>query len=333
LKKFNILDCTLRDGTYVLDFMIEPDVFFLFTNELIKIGFEHIEIGHGLGLGAWRVYSSGFDDKQLWEKMAPLTDKCKTYSFFIPYIGKTDDIKIATSNGLYGLRIGLEPIYVKKYLSVIENAKKNGLHVSLNLMKSYVITPDSFAEIVSDMTGIVDIVYLVDSAGCMLPNEVQNYIDAAYQKCGMVSLGFHGHNNLGLAVATSLALIDMGVDYIDTTLTGIGRSGGNVPTETLLAILAKKYGSDFFNEERLLKTIVLANQFKKYIVSKGKNISFRSDDILFGYAGFHSSFENIVRDFTEKYGLDFSQTIIEISKQEQIKLSEEILWNLLIKKK
>lgn len=329
MKKIKILDCTLRDGTYVLNFMIEPEVFYHFTNELIKIGYQHIEVGHGLGVGAWRTYSSGFNDKELWQKLEPLSPKAKLFSFFIPYVGTLEDVDIAVDHGLYGLRVGMEPVFINKYIHTLESLKKKGLHLSLNLMKSYVVTPKTFAKIAEDVKDIVDVVYLVDSAGCLLPNEIKRYIEAVHEKCGMIPLGYHGHNNLGLAVATALELIDMGVEYIDTTLTGIGRSGGNVPTETMIAILAKKYNSSFFNNETFLKTINVANQFKSYVESKGINIAYRSDDILFGYSGFHSSFEKKVRDFADKYGLDFSRTIIDISEKERINVTDQILKNYL----
>lgn len=329
MKEIKLLECTMRDGTYAVDFMIDPNTFYEFTEALINTGFQDIEVGHGLGLGAYRSYSADFTDEEVWERLQPLTDKARLYSFFIPYVGSLDDIRIAREYGLYGLRIGTEPASIKQHIKAIEEARKLGYFVALNLMKSYTVTPAGFAQIVDTYKDLVDVIYLVDSAGHMLPDELRNYVDAIHERVGMVTLGYHGHNNLGLGVANALELIDAGVEYIDTTLTGIGRSGGNVPTETMIAVLSKKFGVTQFSDEFLLDTMAIARRFRDYILSKGKNFDIRSEDILFGYSGFHSSYEELLRDYTEERGLDFYQAIIDVSKAEKGRLSEERLDQIL----
>ncbi len=325
MRDVKILECSLRDGTYILDFMIEPETFLDYTRRLINLGYEHIEVGHGLGLGAHRYYSAGFTDRSLWDALAPVARQAKLYSFFIPYVGTREDIDIAVDRGLYGLRLGMEPLYVKKYIPLIEYARSKGLFVAINLMKSYTMTPRGVARTLGMVKDLVDVSYLVDSAGCMLPSEAKEYVDAVFDHNGMISMGYHGHNNLSLAVATALQLMDAGVEYIDTTLTGIGRSGGNVPTETMIAVLGKRFGNTYYSRDFFLKTLALASDFKHYVESKGKRVTKRSDDILFGYAGFHSSFENRVRTYARKYGLDFRDLILAVSDYERIKVTDEVL--------
>ena len=328
MKEIKLLECTLRDGTYAVDFMIDPDTFYTFTEALINTGFRDIEVGHGLGLGAYRSYSADFTDEEVWKRLQPLSEKAKLYSFFIPYIGKTEDIRIARDYGLYGLRIGMEPASVKQHIKTIEEAKKLGYFVALNFMKSYTVTPAGFAQIVDACKDMVDVIYIVDSAGHMLPDELRSYVDAIYERSGMVNLGYHGHNNLGLGVANALELIDAGVEYIDTTLTGIGRSGGNIPTETMIAVLGKKFGNAQYSDKFLLGTMAISRLFREYVLSKGKNFDVRSEDILFGYSGFHSSYETLLRDYTEERGIDFYQAIIDVSKHEKGRLSIEVLDNI-----
>lgn len=332
MKEIKLLECSLRDGTYAVDFMIDPQTFYNFTEALINTGFQHIEIGHGLGLGAYRTHSSGFRDEEVWKCLQPLTDKAKLYSFFIPYIGNIDDIRIAREYGLFGLRIGSEPSFIKQHINAIEEAKKLGYFVALNLMKSYTVTPSGFAKIVDAYKDLVDVIYIVDSAGHMLPGELRNYTDAIHERVGMFSLGYHGHNNLGLGVANALELVDAGVEYIDTTLTGIGRSGGNIPTETMIAVLSKKFGNKQFTDKFLLETMIVARQFREYILSKGKTFDMRSEDILFGHSGFHSSYEDLLRNYTEEKGLDFYQAIIDVCKKEKGKLNKEILDSIFVNK-
>lgn len=325
MRDIRLLECTLRDGLYVVDFMIDPATLYGFTKSLIDTGFRDIEVGHGLGLGAYRIHSAGFTDKELWTRLAPLADKARLYSFYIPGVGNNDDFRMAREHGLYGLRFGVEPAFINQYIKAMEEAKKLGYFVALNFMKSYTVTPNGLAQIVELVKDVVDVVYVVDSAGHMLPSELRSYVEAIYERVGMIPLGYHGHNNLGLGVANALELIDAGVEYIDTTLTGIGRSGGNVPTETMIAVLGKKYGTKLFSEQFLLETMVLARRFREYILSKGKNLDIRSEDILFGYSGFHSSYENLLRRYADEHGLDFHQAVIKVCKKEQGRLSREIL--------
>jgi hypothetical protein len=309
--------------------MVDTSIFYTFTEKLIDLGYSDIEVGHGLGLGAWRKYSSGCTDEELWTALAPLTDKARLYSFFIPYLGVWQDIELAIERGVHGIRVGMEPDYVKDYLPLLEKIKKSGVKVFLNLMKSYTVSAEAFTDIVAMAKDIIDVVYIVDSSGHMLPGEVKQYVDAIYSKFGMIPLGFHGHNNLGLAVATSLELIDMGVEYIDTTLTGIGRSGGNVPTETMVGIISKKYGSPFYNDELFLNTLKLADEFRTYVYSKGKEHILKIIYILYGYAGFHSSFEDLVGRYTERHALEYNETILKICKEEKIRLTDSVLAKLL----
>lgn len=329
MKNIRLLECTLRDGTYVVDFMIDTETFFSFTQQLIATGFQDIEVGHGLGLGAYRTHSAGFTDEELYKRLAPLASQARLYSFFIPYVGRPDDFRMAREYGLYGLRVGTEPVYLQDSLPAIEQAKSLGYFVTLNLMKSYSVTPDGLAQLVAGVKDLVDVVYLVDSAGHLLPDELRAYVRAIQDRVGMIPLGYHGHNNLGLAVASALELIKEGVEYIDTTLTGIGRSGGNIPTETMIAVLAKKYGVQYYPDAFLLRTLRIARLFRDYVLSKGKSLDFRSEDILFGYAGFHSSYESLLRRASDRYGLDFYKAILDVSRREQVRLTEDVLAEIL----
>ncbi len=51
----------------------------------------------------------------------------------------------------------------------------------------------------------------------------------------------------------------------------------------------------------------------------------RGEDILFGYAGFHSSFEGLLRRFAENKGVDFCEMVLKVSRREKVRLTEELL--------
>lgn len=321
-RDINIFENTLRDGLYILDFLISPKEILKFVQNMLNSNFEYIEVGHGLGIGAYKKHTSGFTDEELYKELSPLLKDNKIFSFFIPMLSDIDDLKVAQEHGLYGVRIGVDTVSIPKYYSLIEKVKEMGFSVGLNIMKSYSVSNKEFINLVKGLDDIVDIIYVVDSAGCMLPNEVKNYFVELNNSCAFKNMGFHGHNNLGLAMANALVAIEEGANFIDTTLGGIGRSGGNIATEGFLSYLNKSKLLD--NEENLLRVFNLSKEFRQLIEKKGRNFSIKEDDILFGHCGFHSSYEAVVREYTQKNGLDFQKFIIELSKSEKIDVENYI---------
>ncbi len=57
------------------------------------------------------------------------------------------------------------------------------------------------------------------------------------ENCPNLKLGFHGHNNIQMALANSLAAIGEGAQYIDASYYGMGRGAGNTPLELLLPLI------------------------------------------------------------------------------------------------
>ncbi len=68
-------------------------------------------------------------------------------------------------------------------------------------------------------------VNIADSAGYMTPDDVRARISLLVEKLP-IPVGFHAHNNLGLAVANALTAAECGADYIDVTCRGLARAPG-----------------------------------------------------------------------------------------------------------
>jgi len=172
-----ILENTLRDGSYPINFQFDRKQTGDITRGLASLGFDYIEVGHGLGLGAWNNPKIGLAKEndvtyiQAAKKAAP---NAKITVFFIPGIGTEEDIDKAVETGISFLRIGTNIDTYNKAKYYAEYAKKKGLMVAVNLMKSYSVKSYEFTKIAIeiDKWQVADLIYLVDSAGCMLPNEV-----------------------------------------------------------------------------------------------------------------------------------------------------------------
>ena len=80
-----------------------------------------------------------------------------------------------------------------------------------------------------------EIIYVTDSAGYMLPNEVTERIKALKENVSC-EIGFHGHNNLSMAMANTIAAVEAGASYIDGSLRALGAGSGNTQTEVMVGV-------------------------------------------------------------------------------------------------
>ncbi|MBP7634190.1 hypothetical protein KBA41_08450 [Candidatus Ozemobacteraceae bacterium] len=236
-----LLECTIRDGNYAVDFKFTESDTAQTVRHLDALGFRWIEVGHGLGLGGKEAGKGDMPgtDLRMIHAARGAAERARIGAFFIPGIGTKDQLKQAREAGLDFVRIGNNAENVERAFPFLEYAKSLGLIPFLNMMKSYAISPATFADRVAEAASAgAGSVYCVDSAGCMTPGQVGEYVRCALERSS-IPIGFHGHNNLMLAVANCLSAIDAGARFIDSTLFGLGRSAGNAPTEILVALLER----------------------------------------------------------------------------------------------
>lgn len=321
-RKVTILDTTLRDGSYVNRFQFSAYDTEILCEKLDEANVKYIEIGHGLGLGAYRKggeYSAASTDEEYLKAAAESVKKANFGMFCIPGIAHLSDLDIAHAYGLDFVRIGTNVTEVEKSRPFIEKAKKYDMMVCANYMKSYALPPsDIIAKAELSKEYGADLIYIVDSAGGMLPSELTAYVKAIKENVN-IKLGYHGHNNLGLAVSNSLLAAELGVEFIDSSLQGLGRSGGNAPTEQLALVLSRagyEHGIDIF---KILDTGF--DIVQPLIVQSGLN----PIDMVSGYALFHSSYMPVIREYSCKYCVDPRELIIELCKVNQVEAPPELV--------
>nr|WP_321496419.1 hypothetical protein [uncultured Methanolobus sp.] len=321
MRKVNILETTLRDGSYAINFSFTSTDTSIICKELEEAGFEYIEIGHGVGLNASnRGYGNAAETDEDYMIAADSALKKSKYGMFcIPGIAKIEDIDKAAEHNMGFIRIGTNVTEVKDSTEYIKRAKDHGMFVAANYMKSYALPPEKFAEkvAISEKAG-ADLVYIVDSAGGMFRENIKEYYDGI-RKYSNIQIGFHGHDNLGLGVSNSIEALEMGIDFVDSSLQGLGRSSGNACTEILVMALMKK-GYELNID--YLKTLDIGQQYiQPLITSRGKMVL----DIIAGYADFHSSFMHYVQRYSAKYNINPVSLIIEIGKVNKIQVNDKLM--------
>ncbi len=292
-----ILDTTVRDGSYAVDFKFSCKDVQDLVRKSERIGIEYIEIGHGQGLNA-SSYEHGYalqTDEEYMDAAREAAPLSKLGFFCIPGIARIEDVKKAKDHRMDFIRIGITVREYERAKPYIEKGKEENLTVFVNFMKTYAARPEEFGKASAELykEGI-EAVYIVDSAGSMSAKEIGSYIDAVRER-SEVRLGFHGHNNLGLAVENTLYCVEKGVEYIDCSFQGLGRSLGNAPLEQVVMVLEKRGYPTGFDIPRVLEYgyAGLRNIVREKLVNPL--------DYMCGYAGFHSGFlKDIYRCCSEK---------------------------------
>jgi 4-hydroxy 2-oxovalerate aldolase len=308
MSHVNLLDTTLRDGSYSVDFRFTAADTVRFCQGLEAVGVRYIEVGHGHGLGAKRhgLGSAAASDLEYLQAARGALTRARFGMFCIPHLATLDDVEMAADEGMDFIRVGTDAGEVSGMEPYIELARRRGMEVMANLMKSYVLPPREFAREARRAVEFgAQVVYIVDSAGCMLPDEVVEY-HRAFREISEVPVGFHGHNNLGLAVANSLRLADEGALFLDSSLQGLGRSAGNAMTEALAAALMRaghETGLDLLGTLRLGYGLLAP-----WVTSVG----IMPLDLVAGFAGFHSGFLPRVLAAASRYEADPAHLILEV---------------------
>lgn len=320
----DILEVTLRDGSYLIDFQFTAEDTATIAAALDEVGFRWIEVGHGLGLNASQSGKglAAATDEEYLEAAAQAIKRARWGMFFIPGIGREADLRLAARYGMSFIRIGTNVTEASQGEPYIALAKDLGFIVSYNAMKSYAVTPAEFGKIVAQVHRRgADIACLVDSAGSMDPDSVAAYIRAAKSESDS-PLGYHGHDNLSLAMANTLRAIEEGAVLVDSSLQGMGRSAGNAITEVLAAILQRR---GVLSHIDLKGAMDVGQGLIQPLLGK------RGIDpmaVTSGLAKFHSSFTGKVQRYASKHHIDVRDLIVRLCQEDQVSAPDDLLERL-----
>lgn len=319
--KTNILDVTLRDGGYEVDFQFSRTDVRKVGHALEDAGVKYIEIGHGQGLNASNP-TNGLALRTDLEYMSAAQEALTTshFGFFcIPTFARISDLDLLKDNGGYFVRVGANAnkSSILETLPFIEHAREIGLKVFANYMKTYVAAPKEFEELASlSISAGAQCLSIVDSAGCMMPKDIDVYYHIIKSIDPDIEVGFHGHDNLGYAVYNTVHAAEIGCDFIDTSLQSLGRGAGNASTEQVMAVLQKEFGNQDYRLPELMR---FSEEYLRHRV-KFKGIS--GLDTYCGIAGFHSGYMNAIRRCADQYEISPYELIVEYCKEDRVGMDE-----------
>jgi 4-hydroxy 2-oxovalerate aldolase len=319
MRKAIITDTTLRDGSHSVSHQFTLEEMKKVAKALEDAGVDIIEIGHGDGLtGSSINYGFGlYTDFEYVEAVASVLTKSKLAVLLIPGIGTIDHLEKAKELGAKVVRVATHVTEADVSEQHIKAAKKMGMFTVGFLMMAHMVDKEIVLQEAKKMESYgADVVYVTDSSGAMLPDEV--YEKVKYLKDNLsVPIGHHSHNNIGLAVANSLSAYKAGADYLDGSLIGFGAGAGNCPTEMMIAALER---SEVETNVDLYKIIDAGDDVLQPIIkSKGKELPrFNSDSLMIGYSGVYSSFMLHAKRASERFGVDTRDILVELGRRKVV---------------
>lgn len=320
MKIPRLTDTTLRDGSHAVSHSFTPEMIRIIVGSLDEAGVPVIEVSHGAGLNGSTI-QQGFSLHSEFDLIAAAVEsakRAKIASLFVPGIGTSNELRKAAGIGIDVLRIAVHCTEADVTEQYFRLAKQLGLETVGFLMMSHTQPANVLAEQAKLMESYgADCVYVVDSAGALVQEGVRERVSALKEALS-IQVGFHAHNNLGLAIGNTITALEAGADQIDGTLRGLGAGAGNAPTEVLVAVLNKMKIDTGINLSILMDVTeeVVAPLIPTPILIDRDNLSS-------GYAGVYNSFLLHVRHAAEKFGVRASEIMEELGKRQAIAGQED----------
>jgi 4-hydroxy 2-oxovalerate aldolase len=317
-----LTEVALRDGSHAVAHQYTVEQVVNITKALSEANVPYIEVSHGDGLaGSSLQYGlSGTNEMELIEAAVSVAGDSKIAVLLLPGIGTLTELKEAANLGAKMARIATHVTEADVAPQHIAYAKELGMETVGFLMMSHMAPVEKLVEQAKLMESYgADSVYVVDSAGYLMPSMVRERIRALKQNL-TVPVGFHGHNNLSLAMANTLTAIEEGATRIDGSIRCLGAGAGNTQTEVLVAAcerLGIKTGVDLY------KMMDLAEDIVAPLLPVAQEIT--KDSLTLGYAGVYSSFALHAKRAAAKFGVDSRDILIELGNRKVVGGQEDMI--------
>ncbi|PWV59767.1 4-hydroxy-2-oxovalerate aldolase, partial [Plasticicumulans acidivorans] len=323
-KSITLHDMTLRDGMHPKRHQMTLEQMQSIACGLDAAGVPLIEVTHGDGLGGSSV-NYGFpahSDEEYLGAVIPKLKQAKVSALLLPGIGTVDHLKMAHELGVHTLRVATHCTEADVSEQHIGLARKLDMDTVGFLMMSHMNSAEGLIKQAKLMEGYgANCVYITDSAGHMLPGDVHEKLGAVRAALKPeTELGFHGHHNLAMGVANSIAAIEAGASRVDAAAAGLGAGAGNTPLEVLVAVcdlMGIGTGVDVFKIQDVAEDLVFPIM--------DFPIRLDRDALTLGYAGVYGSFLLFAKRAEAKYGVPAREILVEMGRRGMVGGQEDMI--------
>ena len=323
-RKVTVHDMTLRDGMHPKRHLMTLDQMKTVACGLDAAGAPLIEVTHGDGLGGSSV-NYGFPahtDEEYLGAVVPLMKQEKVSALLIPGIGTVDHLLMAKDLGVKTIRVATHCTEADVSEQHIGKSRALGLDTVGFLMMGHMASPEKLVTqaLLMESYG-ANCIYITDSAGYMLPDDVRARLGAVRSALKSdTELGFHGHHNMAMGVANSIAAIEVGANRIDAAAAGLGAGAGNTPMEVFVAVCTRmgiETGVDVYKIQDVAEDLVVPMMDHAIRIDR--------DSLTLGYAGVYSSFLLFAKRAEKKYGVSARDILVEMGRRGMVGGQEDMI--------
>lgn len=320
-------DMCLRDGMHAKQHQISLQQMVDVAAGLDAAGMPLIEVTHGDGLGGESI-NYGFpahSDEEYLKAVVGAVKNAKISALLLPGIGTVDHLKMAVDCGVSTIRVATHCTEADVSEQHIGMAREMGLDTVGFLMMAHMSSPEQILEQARLMESYgANCIYATDSAGYMLPADVTARIALLRAELKPeTEIGFHGHHNMAMGVANSLAAVEAGARRIDGSVAGLGAGAGNTPLEVLTAVLDRmnaNHGLDLYKLMDVAEDLVVPMMDQQIRIDR--------DALTLGYAGVYSSFLLFAQRAAAKYNVSSRDILLELGRRKTVGGQEDMIEDL-----
>ncbi|ENQ7793642.1 4-hydroxy-2-oxovalerate aldolase [Pseudomonas aeruginosa] len=323
-RKVILHDMCLRDGMHAKREQISVEQMVKVATALDDAGVPYIQVTHGGGLGG-NSLQHGFaphTNEEYISAVAPKMKQAKISVLLIPGLGTMQELHSAFDCGARSVHVATHCTEADTSPQHIAYARKLGMDTSGFLMMAHLNDAAGIAQQGKLMESYgAQTVYVTDSAGYMLPEDVKARIGALREVLNPeTEIGFHGHHNLGMGVANSIAAIEAGASRIDGSVAGLGAGAGNTPLEVFAAVCERmgiETGTDLFKLMDVAEDIIVP--MMEHIVRVDR------ESLTLGYAGVYSTFLLHAKRASLQLGVPARDILVELGRKKMIGGQEDMI--------
>jgi len=323
-KKIIVHDMCLRDGMHAKKEQISLQQMATVAAALDAAGVPMIQVSHGAGLGGSSL-QHGFaphSNEDYWDAVAPVLTDTVMSALLLPGLGTMNELRSAYAHGVRSVHVATHCTEADTSPQHIACGRELGMDTSGFLMMAHLNSPKGLLGEAKKMESYgAQTVYITDSAGYMLPEQVDEVIRLLRENLDETTeIGFHGHHNLGMGIANSIAAIRAGATRIDASVGGLGAGAGNTPLEVFVAVCDRmgiETGCDLFKLMDMAEDVIFP--MMDHIVRIDRS------SLTLGFAGVYSTFLLHANRIGDKYGIPPRDILVELGRKKMIGGQEDMI--------
>ncbi len=323
-RKVILHDMCLRDGMHALREQISVEQMIKVATALDDAGVPYIQVTHGAGLGG-NSLQHGFalaSNEEYISAVASSMKQARVSVLLIPGLGTMKELRSAHEAGARSVHVATHCTEADTSPQHIACARELGMDTSGFLMMSHLNDARGLAEQGKLMESYgANTVYITDSAGYMLPQDVTERVKALREVLNPgTEIGFHGHHNLGMGISNSIAAIEAGATRIDGSVAGLGAGAGNTPLEVFAAVCERMglpTGVDLFKLMDVAEDIIVPMMEHMVRVDR--------ESLTLGYAGVYSTFLLHAKRAADRFGIPARDILVELGRKKMIGGQEDMI--------